>query len=527
MDGDRRTCERRCRKASARSASSPPSKTRTLPPDLLESGARRLGLLALLTAFLVVFMPLFFRHVDRVLGRPAGHPALMAAAMIAGAAMSLAIGIVVFRRLLPPVLLLDVALIYEVAQALAISILFHLGSYSALPPRGWTSVAVWVLVFPLIVPTTRGKAALATVAAAAMDPLGLGVTVLAGNAMPRPALLAQLFIPTAVGAAVALLLSGVLYRLGAEVGEAREMGSYRLVQLLGQGGMGEVWLAEHRMLARPAAIKLIAPDPHRGLGRELARRFEREARATAALRSPHTVQIYDFGTNEDGAFYYVMELLNGYDLETLVARFGPVPPARAVALLRQACHSLAEAHRQGLIHRDVKPANIYVCQYGIESDFVKLLDFGLVKDADPALTRDGVIAGSPAFMAPEIASGGGEVDGRADLYSLGCVGYWLLTGKPPFDHTKVMQVILDQINTLPVPPSRRAPQPVPQELERIILDCLAKNPDERPETAGELSRRLAATGLEEAWPPGEAERWWREHAPALPASSPAAAASRR
>ncbi len=235
---------------------------------------------------------------------------------------------------------------------------------------------------------------------------------------------------------------------------ARDLGSYRLVEPLGSGGMGEVWRAEHVMLARPAAIKLIRTSGSAAPSREVQKRFEREARATARLSSPHTVQVFDYGTTDEGTFYYVMELLDGFDLDTLVKNFGPVPPERAIYLLRQACDSLAEAHARGLIHRDIKPANIYVCRYGIEVDFIKLLDFGLVKSAgamdaaDGTLTAVGTIAGTPGYMSPEMALGK-NVGPEADIYSLGCVGYWLLTGRPVFERDTPVELLIDHARTAP------------------------------------------------------------------------------
>ncbi len=280
--------------------------------------------------------------------------------------------------------------------------------------------------------------------------------------------------------------------------------------------MGEVWKASHRLLARPAAIKLIRFDPifDRGV---LMKRFEREARATAALRSPHTVNVYDFGTTEDGSFYSVMELVEGYDLDTLVRRFGPLPPERAVFLLQQACHSLAEAHERGLIHRDVKPANIFVCRYGIDWDFVKLLDFGIVKDpvADAAgsVTAARVIAGTPGYMSPEMALGSPNVDWRNDIYALGCVAYWLVTGHRVFESPSSTQVIKDHIGKPPTPPGRRTETPLPPELERIILSCLEKDPENRPQSALELHRALESIAFAVEWNQESARKWWLQNDP--------------
>jgi serine/threonine-protein kinase len=271
------------------------------------------------------------------------------------------------------------------------------------------------------------------------------------------------------------------------------------------------------MLARDAAIKLVR-GREGGIPRDLVARFEREAKATAGLRSPHTVQLYDFGRSDDGAFYYVMELLDGFTLDRLVERYGPLPPERVVHVLRQACRSLAEAHAAGLVHRDVKPGNVFLCRYGGEADFVKVVDFGLVKDVSASggtnLTQTGLIAGTPAFMPPEMALGK-EVDGRADLYALGCVGYFLLTGLPVFDRKTALETLHDHTSTLPIPPSRRVSTPIPADLEAVLLACLAKEPADRPESARVLEARLAATvPAGGGWSSADAERWWDRNSPA-------------
>jgi serine/threonine-protein kinase len=279
--------------------------------------------------------------------------------------------------------------------------------------------------------------------------------------------------------------------------------------------MGEVWRAEHRMLARPAAIKLIRGS-HDGISPDRQRRFEQEAQAIARLRSPHTVELYDFGVAENGAFYYVMELLDGLDVEALVRRYGPVSPGRAIHLLRQVCHSLSEAQSCGLVHRDIKPANIFLCRYGEEADFVKVLDFGLVKtldgtgDAQPGLSAENMVQGTPAFIAPEQALGD-PVDGRADIYATGCVAYWLLTGKYVFTADTSMGIVLQHVQAVPTAPSARAGQAIPPALDSLILCCLAKDPSARPQSAGELSRRLAQVGGADGWNADSARRWWEEH----------------
>jgi serine/threonine protein kinase len=251
------------------------------------------------------------------------------------------------------------------------------------------------------------------------------------------------------------------------------------------------------------------------------RRFEREAQATARLRSPHTVELFDFGVVEDGAFYYAMELLDGLDADTLVRRFGPVPAERVVYLLRQVCHSLSEAESCGLVHRDIKPANIFLCRYGEDYDFVKVLDFGLVKAMGgiaeiegPALTRENVLQGTPAFMAPEQALGESDVDSRVDIYATGCVAYWLLTGQFVFTAETTMGLVLQHVQTQPTPPSARTQLQIPAALDQLVMSCLAKDPAERPQTARELSRRLTAVcEAGAAWTEDRAREWWAERQP--------------
>jgi len=295
------------------------------------------------------------------------------------------------------------------------------------------------------------------------------------------------------------------------------LGSYRLVSPLGSGGMGEVWRADHRLLARPAAVKLIRHDVPSGARRDdLVRRFQREAQVTASLRSPHTVQLYDFGVNDSGSFYYVMELLEGLDLHRIVTRFGPQPSERIVALLRQTCRSLAEAHGRGLVHRDIKPANLFVTRLGTEYDYVKVLDFGVVKEAsgqDTTLVTRGGMQGTPAFMPPEIAMGDRPIDGRADLYSLACAAYWALTGQPPFEADTAGQMILPHVQSPPIPPSERSELPIPPSLEALLMRCLAKDPDGRPVSAVALDAELGAVPCEPAWTQERAREWWEMHAP--------------
>jgi eukaryotic-like serine/threonine-protein kinase len=490
-----------------------------IPYELAEAGANRLAVLALLTGGIVLLLAIANRQIFGRFGAASMNPAIWLGATAASLLLSFSVAWIAWRRMLAPSALLDLGLVYEVAQAFCISLTFHEVPLRAdAPPRGWTPVAVFILAYPLIVPASRGKMILATLAAAAMDPLGLLVAIAAGNPRPPGGFLIPMFLPTALAAGVAILLSRLVYQMTVEAEKGHEMGSYHLEELLGRGGMGEVWKANHRLLARAAAIKLIRSESFGSDGRELVHRFEREAKATAALRSPHTVDIYDFGTTEDGTFYYVMELLEGFDMETLVSRFGPLPPERAVHVLVQACHSLAEAHQGGLIHRDVKPANIYVCRYGLDWDFVKVLDFGLVKSAQVTaekgrpLTVAGVIAGTPGYMSPEMGLGNPDIDWRTDIYALGCVGYWLLTGKPVFDSgSSPMQSVMDHIQKSPPAASSRTTESIPPKLDEILLQCLSKDPNDRPQTMQELAESLLRVPLPNPWTPDRARAWWLEN----------------
>jgi serine/threonine-protein kinase len=308
------------------------------------------------------------------------------------------------------------------------------------------------------------------------------------------------------------------------------VGSYRLISRLGSGGMGDVWLAKHRLLARPAAVKLIRQEIQPGASRDhLVRRFQREAQVTAHLRSPHTVQLYDFGVNDSGAFYYVMELLQGLDLQRIVNRFGPQVPERVIMLLRQACRSLAEAHEHGLVHRDIKPANLFVSRLGTEYDYLKVLDFGIVKDqlgprgdedtGASMLTGPHFVQGTPAFMAPEVLLGDRPLDGRTDLYSLACAAYWALTGQLLFQANSPAQMLLHHVQTPPVLPSKVCELPIPRDLELALMACLEKNPVNRPSSAFELESRLAAIRCEASWTGDRARAWWETYAPEVVAPS--------
>ncbi|HSB55015.1 MAG TPA: serine/threonine-protein kinase [Gemmatimonadales bacterium] len=385
-----------------------------------------------------------------------------------------------------------------------------------------TFIGIAILAYSSIVPNEPGRTLAVGLLAATMAPLGYLVTLMRGVQVEATwfhYLIA--FLPNYMCALLAVIPAKIIRQLGHQVKKARELGSYRLEELLGKGGMGEVYKASHQLLARHAAVKLIkadslANDPDRA--RVMIERFRREAEASASLRSPHTISLYDFGVSSDGTFFFVMELLDGLDLESLVQRFGPLDPARVVYLLRQACESLEEAHRRGLIHRDIKPSNIFTCRMGLAVDFVKVLDFGLVKTerehTDVRLTAPNTTTGTPAYMAPEVVLGTLPADHRIDIYALGCVAYWLLTGQLVFEGGTSMQQLLRHAHDQPVPPSHRSELPIPKALDDVILAALAKNPDQRPQSAAQFGGMLLdAIPEAERWNDERAEQWWMRHHP--------------
>jgi serine/threonine-protein kinase len=395
--------------------------------------------------------------------------------------------------------------------------------------KGVGAVGFWSMIIPFVVPLSTMRASWGALVSVLSFPLILylsasthGIPDYFRNWMTR--FLVDQTVPALMMAGLGVYGSRAVYRLTRELSRAKRMGSYQLVEKIGSGGMGEVWRAKHRLLVRPAAIKLIRAESLGNNGhqsRTALARFEREAQATAGLTSPHSIEIYDFGITEEGTFFYVMELLDGLDLRSLVERFGPLPPERAVHLLRQSCHSLADAHARGLIHRDVKPANVFTCRRGLDHDFVKVLDFGLVKSSEKSgadrtqLTGEGIASGTPAFMSPEMATGERLLDARTDVYALGCVAYWLLTGKLVFEGDTAMKILMQHIRDTPVPASARTEIDLPQELDSLILECLEKNPDQRPRDGRTLELRLAnCAALLPPWDPERAEDWWAKHMPA-------------
>ncbi|MCL4781822.1 MAG: serine/threonine protein kinase [Bryobacterales bacterium] len=447
----------------------------------------------------------------------------MAILVLGGAALA----VVSNTSRVPAFVALRAGVLFEYLGAFALEMLrlCELRRHPVSSEHDYALILPWIVIFGFTIPAKARVAFPIALVAASMAPLVFEINRRMGwvDSLDATSWFIR-FLPVYVTAIITAILSTKFYALGRSLESARQIGSYKLTNLIGSGGMGEVWRAEHRMLSRCSAIKLIRPEvvsvasnastnPQTALTR-----FEREARATAALRSPHSVEIYDFGVTQDGRFYYVMELLDGMDLDSLLKRFGPIPASRAIYFLLQICDSLSEAHDLGLIHRDIKPKNIFVCRLGRNFDFVKVLDFGLVKQVgggrDQSLTQEGTTTGTPAYLAPEAARGSKEIDARSDIYSLGCVAYWMLTGQTVFEGATAVATILKHVTETPIPPSQRTENAVPADLEKVILRCLEKEPGRRPQTAEELSVLLAHCHDAQSWRRKEARAWWQAHLPA-------------
>jgi serine/threonine-protein kinase len=345
--------------------------------------------------------------------------------------------------------------------------------------------------------------------------------------MAYPATLVTAFF-WAIVVAMAASFSHTIYGLRKAVSDIRRLGQYTLGEKLGEGGMGVVYRASHAMLRRPTAIKLLRPER---AGAEALRRFEREVQRTAMLTHPNTVTVFDYGRTTEGVFYYAMELLEGASLQEIIEIDGPQPAERVVHLLEQAAGSLAEAHDAGLIHRDIKPGNILVVDRGGIADLVKVVDFGLVKDLRPGAAADATrtsadsITGTPLYMAPETITAPELLDPRTDIYALGAVGYWLLTGTHVFRGNTVMEVLAHHLHSAPEPPSARLNVRVDPDLEKVLLACLAKRPDHRPASAHELRDQLRACFAARRWTNFRASQWWSANRHRLRSAQPAAAAA--
>jgi serine/threonine-protein kinase len=372
-----------------------------------------------------------------------------------------------------------------------------------------------IILYGVFIPNTWRRCLLVSLVLALMPMILTPLAATRHAPLEAELLFSLLDLGTMLSLAIAIAVFGS-YRiqiLEEQAFEAQQLGQYRLQRRLGAGGMGEVYLAEHLLLRRPCAVKLIRPeqagDPNN------LQRFEREVRAMATLTHWNTVEIYDYGHADDGTFYYVMEYLPGLNLETLVNCYGPLPPERAIHLLRQVCRALRESHGVGLLHRDIKPSNIIACERGHVFDVVKLLDFGLVQenllDKDAArLTQQGTIIGSPPYMSPEQAAGKSDIDARGDIYSLGAVAYFLLTGQAPFVRETAMMMMMAHAYEPVIPLTQLRPD-VPADLQQVVLRCLEKDRERRFPDAHSLEEALAACECADQWNDERAAQWWREH----------------
>lgn len=379
-------------------------------------------------------------------------------------------------------------------------------------------------LYALIVPNTRRRGISMVVAAMVVPSITL-VTAALNNPSLYPYLIKNLlfcWLITGAFSAITLYVSLQSASLRRAVFEARQVGRYQLLRQLGHGAMGDVYLAQHHLLRRPCALKLIRSE--QATSQDWLMRFEREVQAMAQLTHPNTVEVYDFGRTDDNSFFYAMEYLPGMTLDTLVRKYGPLPPGRVVYLMLQICGALAEAHRKGLIHRDVKPGNIFVSERGGEQDFIKLLDFGLVHGqtedliASPVgpsghrntrLTQTGQLMGTPMFMSPEQIRGE-KLDERSDIYSLGSVAYFLLTGRAPFDCETLAEIFEAHLSA-PIPRLRDFNPELPADVEAVITRCLGKTRETRFQTVVEVAEALGKTAAAGEWTSAQAEAWWQEH----------------
>ncbi len=507
----------------------PTSPGTRMPPMLLAQVAQRVRVWAALYAFvffMVAILPVLVLPEERA------HFVSSAwrwAPPVASIVVALFVTAVISRRSLAPATVLVLGLAFQVAGSYGIAAAEYLSPSPTdprLPLTGLSWVAVWMLSFTITVPSPPAWALTAALASASAVPAVVALSTWRGAMPPIDAFRFGLHIllPYLLVVLVAYVSARIVHRLGTELTRALDLGAYRLVERLAHGGMGEVWRAQHRLLARPAAVKLIRPELLEGASgarqAELRSRFEREAQTIAQLKSPHTIELFDYGVADDGAFYYVMELLDGFDLKALVDRSGPVPVERAAHLLVQVCHSLAEAHAAGVVHRDITPSNVVVCRYGRDVDFVKVLDFGLAKPPaallgdDGGTTREGATAGgTPAFMSPEQALGARTLDGRSDIYAVGCLAYWLVTGQVVFPNTTPVATLVAHTQTPPEPPSQRTELPVPASFDALVLACIAKSPADRPSSAEELAERFASLSDVPRWSSAQARAWWDLHRP--------------
>jgi len=489
----------RPRTPSALSSPSGPAETRLLQGRLGLFAGIGFLIAAVFYAFGQGLVALGLEHARA----PVGHAALLTAILLEGGTWAYCRGT---PRPLARLRILEAVLLPALG---ALSLLMPAGAILEAEVHGMVlllSVNLLLYTRSVFIPSSARR----TLAVSAATALPLAVYALSTETVRFAA-----WKLVSLGATIAVATGGsaVIYGLRREVRHARQLGQYTLEAKLGEGGMGVVYRARHAMLRRPTAVKLLKPE---WLGEASLRRFEREVQLTASLSHPNTVTVFDYGRTPEGVFYYAMEYLEGLGLDELVAADGPQRPGRVVHILRQVLEALAEAHSAGLVHRDVKPANVILCERGGVPDVAKVVDFGLVKDLDQAeaLTHDGALVGTPHYLAPE-AIGSAAADARSDIYSAGAVAYYLLTGGNVFDGRTIVEVCGHHLHTPPTPPSERLGRPLPSALEAWVLECLEKDPARRPQSATEAAARLERCGLDGTWTRRDARGWWVEKGRAL------------
>jgi serine/threonine-protein kinase len=510
------------RATSATPGESVKARAMTMPAEMLDKALPRICLLSFISAISTVafFVTDGFLQPEAAVAQESPFLRGIALSMVL-----LSVGYMALQRTgaLSKQMVLYLSVPFQVMVAFAISLADNMLLTSpGHPVVGVATVCLWILLCGILIPnhptlnlTANLLSALSWPIAYYFDMSVMGLPFIGWNR------LAMWMMPIVMTTFWSTFINRHLYAMRLKSERADELGSYTLEKQLAAGGMGEVWLAHHRMLKRDAAVKLIRPDLLSGQSirgeNVIRRRFEREAQATAALRNPHTVALFDFGMTQEGMFYYVMELLEGIDLQALVQKFGPMHPGRVKNILIQVCESLEEAHRLSMVHRDIKPRNIFLSKLGWQHDFAKVLDFGLVKtlmkENETMMTMDGSATGTPAYMAPEVAMGAKVVDGRADIYSLGCVAYFMLTGQLVFNEGSATAMALAHVQKQPQRLTLRTEMPIPESLERIVLQCLDKDPEKRPRSAQDLARKLEAVKDVPVFCRDRASDWWSTNLP--------------
>ena len=480
----------------------------SLSPAIAKAARRSLGVIAA-ALFIMTTVGYLLTHFVAIYEAPQLDSLARQIITAIALSMDLLLIFLVNRKSLDDSQVLNFAYVYQVLRAGTLAL-------TPMPTAGNISISwalILVVLFPMLLPSDGRRSIVATILAGLTQPIALLCIHVFDESLPAFQLIYSAF---SGGIAVVTSLLGADLVRRYQNDSPRDLGSYELKHKLGAGGMGEVWAATHLFLSRPAAIKLIPrKDEPASSAQKKVRRFRREAQVTSNLTSPHTVGVFDYGITNAGAYYYVMEYLDGLDLQQLIRRDGPLPVGRAVHLLDQTCDSVGEAHEAGLIHRDLKPGNLFLVRRGLRYDYVKVLDFGLVglqsalsnQTIDTNITAQGMMTGTPAYMSPEMVKGD-AIDGRADIYALGCVLYFLVTGQLVFPELRGLQMAMAHAHEDPRAPNLQPKYEIPDDLNLLIMMCLAKSPLDRPQSALELRQLLRELDCYKSWTDKDAQNWW-------------------